>query len=44
MKTFSIDSDDNIRVFASVEEAGAVPEVERFDSLDQFRGHCQLGQ
>jgi hypothetical protein len=38
MKTFSIDSDDNIRVFASVEEAGAVPGVERFDSLDQFRG------
>jgi hypothetical protein len=37
MKTFSIDSDDNISVFASVEEAGAVPGVERFDSLDQFR-------
>jgi len=38
MKTFSIDSDDNIIVFGSVEEAGAVPGVERFDSLDQFRG------
>jgi hypothetical protein len=38
MKTFSIDSDDNIGVFASVEAAGAVPGVERFDSLDQFRG------
>jgi hypothetical protein len=38
MKTFSIDSDDNITVLASVEEAGAVPGVERFDSLDQFRG------
>ena len=38
MKTFHIDSDDNISVFASGEAAGAVPGVERFDSLDQFRG------
>ena len=36
MKAFIIDSDDNIRVFSSDEEANA-PGVERFDSLDQFR-------
>jgi hypothetical protein len=37
MKTFFIDSDNNISVFSSVEEAGAAPGLERFDSVDQFR-------
>lgn len=37
MKTFFIDSDNNISVFSSVEEAGAAPGLERFDFVDQFR-------
>jgi len=36
MKTFTIDADDNISVFSSVEEAGQQAGVERFHSVDQL--------
>jgi hypothetical protein len=36
MKTFSIDSDDNISTFATAEETTEAPGLERFDSVDQF--------
>jgi len=36
MKTFVIDSDDNISAFASAEETREAPGLERFDSIDQF--------
>ena len=36
MKTFSIDSDDNISAFASAEETTEAPGLERFDSVDQL--------
>jgi Protein of unknown function (DUF3489) len=36
MKTFTIDADDNIGVFSSVEEAGQQAGVDRFHSLDQL--------
>jgi len=36
MKTFTIDSDDNISVFSSAEEAGQKAGVERFHSIDQL--------
>ena len=36
MKTFILDSDDNIRAFASTEETREAPGLEQFDSIDQF--------
>jgi len=36
MRTFTIDSDHNITVFASAEEAGQQTGAERFHSADQF--------
>ena len=36
MKTFILDSDDNISAFASAEETREAPGLERFDCVDQF--------
>ena len=36
MKTFTLDSDDNIKAVASAEEADVQPGVERFHSAEQF--------
>jgi hypothetical protein len=36
MRTFTIDSDDNISVFSSAEEAGEPAGVERFHSVEQL--------
>ena len=36
MRIFTIDSDDNISVFSSVEEAGKDPELKRFHSVDEL--------
>src|SRR6266849_3630838 len=36
MKTFTLDSDDNITAFASIEEAYLQPGVERFHSAEQL--------
>jgi len=36
MKTFTIDSDNNITAFASAEEIREAPGLQRFDSVDQF--------
>jgi hypothetical protein len=36
MKTFALDSDDNITVLASAEETDPQPGVERFHSAEQF--------
>ena len=36
MRTFTIDSDDNINVFSSAEEAGQTAGVELFHSLDEL--------
>jgi len=36
MRTFTIDSDDNISVFSSAEEAGQTAGVERFHSLEEL--------
>jgi hypothetical protein len=36
MRTFTIDSDDNISVFSSAEEAGETAGLERFHSAEQL--------
>ena len=36
MKTFPLDSDNNITAFASAAEAPEAPRLERFDSVDRF--------
>jgi hypothetical protein len=38
MRTFTIDSDDNISVFSSAEEAGETAGLERFHSVEQLAG------
>src|SRR6266852_4586766 len=41
MKTFALDSDDNITVLASVEETNPQPGVERFHSAEQFAARAK---
>ena len=41
MKTFALDSDDNITVVASVEETNSQPGVERFHSAEQFAARAK---
>jgi len=36
MRTFTLDSDDNIKAVGSVEEADVQPGVERFHSAEQL--------